>query len=198
MCWLLPAFTVVPALMALIPDGAAPATQQLDKPFTARFAGVVQRYGVSVLGVTLLLIGLSVAGIRALEVENRFIDYFKKHTEIYQGMELRRAGDDSARHYLVGAVTNSETTEAGTEALDVADDDDWGDEDGFFDDGFGIDFGFGADDTEETGYWFSVPGRQLVDDVHRIIERRVSPEKYSAVDRLRGDGRSVWWQVRRG
>jgi hypothetical protein len=31
---------------------------------------------------------LSVAGVRALEVENRFIDYFKEHTEIYQGMEL--------------------------------------------------------------------------------------------------------------
>ena len=25
-----------------------------------------------------------VAGIRGLEVENRFIDYFKEHTEIYQ------------------------------------------------------------------------------------------------------------------
>ena len=174
------AFTVVPALMTLIPDGAAPVTQELDKPFTARFAGVVQRYGVSVLGVTLLLIGLSVAGIRALEVENRFIDYFKKHTEIYQGMELldaRLGGTIPLDIILSAPIESSETTEAGTEAIDVADDDDWGDEDGFFDDGFGIDFGFGADDTEETGYWFSVPGRQLVDDVHRIIERRVESGK---------------------
>ena len=32
--------------------------------------------------------GLSIIGLNELSVENRFIDYFKKDTEIYQGMEL--------------------------------------------------------------------------------------------------------------
>ena len=166
------AFTVVPALMALIPDGAAPTTQQPDQPFTARFAGVVQRHGASVLGATLVLIGLSVVGIRALEVENRFIDYFKKHTEIYQGMELldARLGGTIPLDVILSAPIESEETS--TAEIEVSEDDDWGDEDGFFDDAFGIDFGFGSDDTEQTGYWFSVPGRQLVDEVHQIIERR--------------------------
>ena len=31
---------------------------------------------------------VGVAGITQLTVENRFIDYYKKSTEIYQGMEL--------------------------------------------------------------------------------------------------------------
>ena len=55
----------------------------------------------------------------------------------------------------------------------VADEeDDWADDDGFFDDAFGIDFGFGAEETTQTGYWFSLPGRQILDEVHRIIEDR--------------------------
>ena len=31
---------------------------------------------------------LSIYGISRLEVENRFIDYFRSDTEIYQGMEI--------------------------------------------------------------------------------------------------------------
>ena len=42
---------------------------------------------------------------------------------------------------------------------------------------FDIDFGFGADETQSAGYWFSVPGRQLVDQVHAIIESRAESGK---------------------
>ena len=37
---------------------------------------------------TLLIIILSIFGISKLEVENSFINYFKKNTEIYKGMKL--------------------------------------------------------------------------------------------------------------
>jgi predicted RND superfamily exporter protein len=57
------AFTVVPALMALIPDGVAPGnTTARQAHFTARFAGVVAtRHGVRCWASHMLLIGLSVA-----------------------------------------------------------------------------------------------------------------------------------------
>ena len=101
---------------------------------------------------------LSVAGVRALEVENRFIDYFKEHTEIYQGMELLDAR-------LGGTIPLDVILEAPAEEPEVAeaasssDDEGWeDDDDGFFDDVFDIDFGFGADETQSAGYWFSYRG----------------------------------------
>ena len=165
------AFTVVPALMTIIPDRSPLPDKQSDKPFTLQFAHLVQRFGKSVIAVTAGLIVLSVAGIRGLEVENRFIDYFKEHTEIYQGMELldaRMGGTIPLDVILLAPAEADEST-----AEPVADEeDDWADDDGFFDDAFGIDFGFGAEETTQTGYWFSVPGRQILDEVHRIIEDR--------------------------
>ena len=171
------AFTVVPALMVIIPDKSLTTMGQPEKPFTIRFARVVQQHGRLVVAATVGLVMLSVAGVRALEVENRFIDYFKEHTEIYQGMELLDAR-------LGGTIPLDVILEAPAEAPEVAaettetDDEGWeDDDDGFFDDVFDIDFGFGADETQPTGYWFSVPGRQLIDQVHAIIESRAESGK---------------------
>ena len=130
---------------------------------------MVQRYGRLIVAATVGLVVLSMAGVRALEVENRFIDYFKEHTEIYQGMELLDAR-------LGGTIPLDVILEAPAEEPEIAaettqsDDEGWeDDDDSFFDDVFDIDFGFGADETRPTGYWFSVPGRQLIDQVHAII-----------------------------
>ena len=170
------AFTVVPALMVIIPDKPLTATSQSERPFTIRFARVVQQHGRLVVAATVGLVMLSVAGVRALEVENRFIDYFKEHTEIYQGMELLDAR-------LGGTIPLDVILEAPAEEPEVAeaasssDDEGWEDDDDFFDDVFDIDFGFGADETQSAGYWFSVPGRQLVDQVHAIIESRAESGK---------------------
>ena len=171
------AFTVVPALMVIIPDKPPTTASQAEKPFTIRFARVVQQHGRLVVAATLGLVMLSVAGVRALEVENRFIDYFKEHTEIYRGMELLDAR-------LGGTIPLDVILEAPVEEPEVAeetspsDDEGWEDDDGgFFDDVFDIDFGFGADETQATGYWFSVPGRQLIDQVHAIIESRAESGK---------------------
>ena len=41
-----------------------------------------------IFSVTALIIILSIIGISKLEVENSFINYFNKNTEIYKGMKL--------------------------------------------------------------------------------------------------------------
>ena len=170
------AFTVVPALMVVIPDKPLTKVGQAQRPFTIRFAHIVQQHGRLVVAATIGLVMLSVAGVRALEVENRFIDYFKEHTEIYQGMELLDARLGGTIPLDVILKAPAEEPEVAAEAPQ-AQDEGWDDDDGFFDDVFDIDFGFGADDTQPTGYWFSVPGRQLVDQVHAIIENRAESGK---------------------
>ena len=42
---------------------------------------------ILIFGTTLIIIVASVVGISKLEVENSFINYFDKETEIYKGMK---------------------------------------------------------------------------------------------------------------
>ncbi len=55
---------------------------------TRSLARVIERFRTPTLVIYALLVALSVAGVFRLTVENRFIDYFKESTEIYQGMVL--------------------------------------------------------------------------------------------------------------
>ena len=85
---LLFAFTIVPALMAVWPAGKPVVHQADGKPFTRHFARWVDERGALIGIGTGLLSFAVVMGLSQLKVENRFIDYFKETTEIYQGMEL--------------------------------------------------------------------------------------------------------------
>lgn len=85
---LLFAFTLVPSLMRLWPAGKPVIHAADEQPFTRHFARWVDERGGTIVSVTVVLIALVGVGISQLKVENRFIDYFKQSTEIYQGMEL--------------------------------------------------------------------------------------------------------------
>ncbi|MFN2287561.1 MAG: RND family transporter [Chromatocurvus sp.] len=82
------AFTLVPSLMQLWPQGRAMAPADSGTPLTVHLAGIADRHGNAVLLTSALLCVLVVVGVSRLKVENRFIDYFKESTEIYQGMQL--------------------------------------------------------------------------------------------------------------
>ncbi|MCB1849068.1 MAG: MMPL family transporter, partial [Halieaceae bacterium] len=81
-------FLVVPCMMLVWPTGRPHRHTGTDTPMTGLFARVVDGHGPAILAVTAAMVTLTAAGISRLQVENRFIDYFHKSTEIYQGMEL--------------------------------------------------------------------------------------------------------------
>ena len=59
-----------------------------EKSFiTSVLASFTKKYGIIIFGSTFLIIVFSVVGITKLEVENSFINYFDKETEIYKGMK---------------------------------------------------------------------------------------------------------------
>ena len=91
-------------------------------------------------------------------------------------MELLDARLGGTIPLVVILLAPPEITEPASETTAADEGDGWED-DGFFDDGFGIDFGFGAEDSQTAGYWFSVPGRLLIDQVHAIIEGRAESGK---------------------
>ena len=193
-------FTVVPALMAVLPamSSAHGATDQMS--ITQQLAGLVDRFGGLVLWVTALIALLIAVGLTRLQVENRFIDYFKDTTEIYQGMELldSRLGGTIPLDIIL-YPPDAETSESdgpSSEPLTTAiEGDDGGFEDDFFgDDPFGDDISFEEENSVEVGYWFTLAGRDLIDQIHDIVAARPESGKtlslstgFGVMDRLYRD-----------
>ena len=54
---------------------------------TSILASIAKSNSIIIFGCTLVIIFASILGISKLEVENSFINYFDKETEIYKGMK---------------------------------------------------------------------------------------------------------------
>ena len=81
-------FIILPAGMMILGKDKSTAKKDRSGVITAKFAQFTQQRGPLVLLFALALALLSAFGISRLEVDNRFIDYFKSDTEIYRGMEV--------------------------------------------------------------------------------------------------------------
>ena len=81
-------FTLFPAAMMLTHSGVPKSRKDLAAAITNFFATNVRRHSTAILIGGSLLVIAGLAGTTRLTVENRFIDYYKQSTEIYQGMEL--------------------------------------------------------------------------------------------------------------
>ena len=62
--------------------------RDITSAITQGLAKLIDRLPGPVLGLYALLVVMAVLGVSRITVENRFIDYFKPSTEIYQGMLL--------------------------------------------------------------------------------------------------------------
>lgn len=84
---LLLTFLVFPAIMVQL--NVKPFTIAAKSHFslTKSLANFTERFGTLILGVSLAILLFALSGAAQLKVENSFIDYFKKTTEIYQGMK---------------------------------------------------------------------------------------------------------------
>ena len=83
-------FIFFPAALLLFTKGKAPSQKLADleeSPLTI-FGRITEHGGKMVLGTCVALVVVFGIGTQRLLVENRFIDYFKKDTPIYQGMSV--------------------------------------------------------------------------------------------------------------
>jgi len=154
------AFTLFPStLMMLRPSKEVP-----DNDFTAAitsfFARTIKRYCNTTLIVFAVIVTLSVIGITRLSVENRFIDYFKDDTEIYQGMSLidTTLGGTTPLDVILDAPVEEEEeiieseTEEDEFLADLLDD---------LEDNIGI---------TSTSYWFNEVQLREVEQIHDYID----------------------------
>ena len=81
-------FTLLPTLLNFTPTKNISIQKEQESKFT-NFLGQISLNNKNfIFTVTGVVIILSLIGIKKLEVENSFINYFDKNTEIYKGMKL--------------------------------------------------------------------------------------------------------------
>lgn len=194
---LLLSFVIVPCMILVWPAGRPHHHSGTDAPMTAFFARVVDGKGPVILGVTTILVVLTLLGISRLEVENRFIDYFHKSTEIYQGMELldSQLGGTIPLDIILAPLDMDEPlpgleTVSSGPVVPVTEDDPFaedgddfgtapaaaaaveGDDGDEWDDEFasdGDDFASG-EESFKPSYWFSLQGMRELDAVHNYVD----------------------------
>ena len=85
---LLVTFLLLPSLINLLSSEEEIGIKDTEKSLiTSILASFTKNNKILIFGSTLLIIIFSIVGIFRLEVENSFINYFDKETEIYKGMK---------------------------------------------------------------------------------------------------------------
>lgn len=182
------AFTILPAALMLLPKGEPKDKGDNSGAFTVKFSRIAEHHGTLVVVVALVAALVAAYGITRLEVENRFIDYFHKDTEIYQGMSVidkQLGGTVSLDIILDQAEVSTESSEDTDEKADTVEEDPFGfDEedpfaesetsDGFAeeDDPFGAGDPFAEEDngSAQSSAWFNTVGLETVTELHHYLE----------------------------
>ena len=81
-------FSLLPTLLSFMSNNNIEIKEDKGSRITSFFGKVSINNKNFIFIITFLIIILSVIGISRLEVENSFINYFNKNTEIYKGMKL--------------------------------------------------------------------------------------------------------------
>ena len=139
----------MPTLLNFLEDEKFSLEEKQNSKITSIFSNFTINNKNKIFFITLVVIILSIFGISKLEVENSFINYFKKNTEIYKGMKLidDKLGGTTPLDIIIKfpkpKIDNSEN-----------EDDDWGD----------------IGDGDDEKYWFTKDKINKIDKVHKYLE----------------------------
>ena len=142
-------FTLLPTLLNFLEDKKVSIQENQKSKITYGFSKFASNNKNIIFIITLFIIILSIFGISKLEVENSFINYFKKNTEIYKGMKLidDKLGGTTPLDIIIKFPKNNND-------ISENEDDDWGD--------------MGDEDDEK--YWFTKDKINKIDKVHKYLE----------------------------
>ena len=146
-------FTLLPSLLNLM---ASDKIDVQEKSFT-NFTGFLANCSITkkklIYIISILLIILSIFGISKLKVENSFINYFSKDTEIYRGMKLidEKLGGTTPLDIILKFDTkiNNEVSEKNDEF------DDWEEDE---------------NTSDDSKYWFTKDKIDRIKNVHSYLE----------------------------
>ncbi len=162
-------FTVLPAGLMLLKPGEPASPHDLTDRITGFFAGLIHRHGRMTLFVYALLTAVFLAGTTRLTVENRFIDYYKESTEIFQGMALidRELGGTTPLDVIIDAPSAPATAElAGADTVSRSDTD----EELAAEFEAGLEFEDEAGGITATSHWFNSRHLREVAGIHDYLD----------------------------
>jgi predicted RND superfamily exporter protein len=144
-------FTLLPTLINFVPERNISIEKYKNSKITTFFSSISQNYQKLIFVIAGLIIVLSLIGISRLEVENSFINYFSKKTEIYKGMKLidEKLGGTTPLEIILKFPQK--------ENLDIDEKDefeDWGDD----------------DDKSDEKYWFTKDKIDKISSVHNYLD----------------------------
>jgi len=144
-------FTLLPTLLNFVSNNNVEIEENKDSKITTFFENVSINHKDIIFALTGIVIILSVVGISRLEVENSFINYFKKNTEIYKGMKLidEKLGGTTPLEIILKFPNK--------EDLKTDEDDEFED----WDDG---------QDQNNEKYWFTKDKIDKIDSIHNYLE----------------------------
>ncbi|MGB0458526.1 MAG: efflux RND transporter permease subunit [Porticoccaceae bacterium] len=185
-------FIVIPAGMMIMGKQKIVAKKDASGAITAKFAHFTEQRGTVVLLFALLLTLLSGYGISRLEVENRFIDYFKSDTEIYRGMEVidTALGGSTPLDIIIQApafdtphVISSNEEQLFDDEYDLDDEYDEFDEYGDIDEYGNIENDNAVAPLKES-YWFSSAGLTVLSELTEFLQSQPEIGKVSSLVQL--------------
>ena len=145
-------FTLLPTLINLLSTEKINIEGESKSKITEFLGEISINSRPTIFLITLVVIIFSIVGISRLEVENSFINYFNKNTEIYKGMKLidEKLGGTTPLDIIIKFPTFEK------DKLTVADDEfeDWTDE----------------ENHDNRKYWFTKDKIEKIEKVHSYLE----------------------------
>jgi len=137
-------FTLLPVILQLLSKNTSNYKDEKKSKITTFLSKAAQKNTKTIFTSTVLVIIISVVGISKLEVENSFINYFDKNTEIYKGMKLidEKLGGTTPLSVIINFPKKEEARDEDDEF------DSWDDE-----------------DQDDAKYWFT---RNKIDRINKI------------------------------
>jgi uncharacterized protein len=144
-------FTLLPSLINFVPKENISLNKYEDSKITSFFGSASINNQKSIFIITTLVIILSLVGISRLEVENSFINYFSKNTEIYKGMKLidEKLGGTTPLEIILKFPKQIKTKSNDDDGFE-----DWDEE----------------DEQNDEKYWFTKDKIDKISSVHNYLD----------------------------
>ena len=144
-------FTLLPTLINFVPEENISLDKYKESKITNFFSKISQNNQIAIFVVTGMIIVTSLIGISRLEVENSFINYFDKKTEIYKGMKLidEKLGGTTPLEVILKFPNQEDINNEEDDEFE-----DWGDE--------------SENDLEK--YWFTKDKIDKIASVHNYLD----------------------------
>ena len=142
-------FTLLPTLISFVSDLKVNINENRNSVFT-NFLGEISIKSKSIIFIiTAAIFFISIFGISRLEVENSFINYFSKNTEIYKGMKLidEKLGGTTPLEVIIKFPKKEEDI--------VDEEDEWNDNE---------------TEGDDSKYWFTKDKIDKIDKVHNYLD----------------------------